>query len=66
MKERRKQNDRRNYIATNEKYTGNNRRRFPDRRLNNIAVEWIPMGLAYAHPITRSVFQLTQRVSKTS
>jgi hypothetical protein len=66
MKERRKKNDRRHYIAGKEGSPGNNRRRFPDRRLNSISVEWIPMGLAHAHPITRRVFRFTQRIFKTS
>jgi len=66
MMERRKKNDRRNHIVEKEKFSGNSRRRFPDRRLNNISVEWIPMALAHAHPITQRVFQFTQRVFKTS
>ena len=66
MNERREKNDRRDYIGEKKKSPDNNRRRFPDRRLNNIAVEWIPMVNACAHPITRQVFQFTKRVFKTT
>jgi hypothetical protein len=66
MKERRKTHDRRIYHAIREKFSGNNLRRFPDRRLNNIVVEWIPMGLAHAHPVSRNVFQLTKRLFNTT
>ena len=45
MKERRKKNDRRHYIAGKEGSPGNNRRRFPDRRLNSISVDGSPWGL---------------------
>jgi hypothetical protein len=66
MKERRHSNDRRAYLMAREKSRGNNRRRHPDRRLNNIMVEWIPMGLAHSHPVTRHMFELTRRVFKAS
>jgi len=66
MKERRKTSDRRAYIDTKDKAAATNRRRFPDRRLNNIMVEWIPMGLVQTHPITRRVFELTRRVFRAS
>ena len=34
----------------------NERRLRPDRRLNNISVEWIPFTEVYIHPITRESF----------
>jgi hypothetical protein len=34
----------------------NGRRVRPDRRLNNISVEWIPFNEVYSHPITRDAF----------
>jgi hypothetical protein len=66
MKERRDSRDRRSYVAARDKSSGNNRRRYPDRRLNNIIAEWIPMGLVHSHPVTRRLFELTQHVFKTS
>lgn len=66
MKERRHRNDRRDYVAARDKSPGNNRLRHPDRRLNNIMVEWIPMGLVHTHPVTRRTFELTRRIFKAS
>jgi hypothetical protein len=66
MTERRDSRDRRAYVAARDKSHGNNRRRHPDRRLNNIMVEWIPMGHVHSHPVTRRLFELTQRVFRTS
>jgi len=60
MKERRKQKDRRGYGKPNSGACG--RSRFPDRRLNNISVEWIPLGLVHSHPLTHRVFEVTRRV----
>jgi hypothetical protein len=60
MKERRKKNDRRGYAKPNSGACGHSR--FPDRRLNNISVEWIPLGLVHSHPLTHRVFEVTRRV----
>jgi hypothetical protein len=59
MKERRKQKDRRGYSKPDSGAGG--RSRFPDRRLNSISVEWIPMGLVHSHPKTHRVFEITRR-----
>jgi hypothetical protein len=59
MKERRKQKDRRSYGKPKSGVCGGSR--FPDRRLNSISVEWIPMGLVHSHPITHRVFEATRR-----
>lgn len=66
MKERRHSNDRRAYLLAGDKSRGNNRRRHPDRRLNNIMVEWIPMGLVHTHPVTKHVFEQARSVFKGS
>jgi len=66
MKERRRSNDRRAYRIARDKSPGNNRRRHPDRRLNNIMVEWIPMGLVHTHPVTSGMFEQAGRVFKAS
>lgn len=66
MKERRHKNDRRTYKAAMDKSPGNNRRRHPDRRLNNIMVEWIPMGLVNSHPVSKHLFDKTRRFFKAS
>jgi hypothetical protein len=50
--DRRKTTDRRIEIIT----WPNDRRVRPDRRLNNISVEWIPFNEVYSHPITRDAF----------
>ena len=60
MKERRKQKDRRGYGKPQSGACGHSR--FPDRRLNSISVEWIPMGLVHSHPLTQRVFEVTRRV----
>jgi hypothetical protein len=60
MKERRKQKDRRSYNKPQSGACGHSR--FPDRRLNSISVEWIPMGLVHSHPLTQRVFEVTRRM----
>jgi len=60
MRDRRKQKDRRGYGKPPSEVCG--RSRFPDRRLNNISVEWVPMGLVHSHPLTHRVFEITRRV----
>ena len=56
MKERRKTTDRRaNDYRQDSQYRCNRRIR-PDRRLNNIVIEWIPMEHILLHPATRLVF----------
>jgi len=54
MKERRKTADRRNRNEVRE--MTRNRRHRPDRRLNSIAVEWIPLEVVHLHPLTRATF----------
>jgi hypothetical protein len=60
MKERRKQQDRRSYGKPKTAVCGHSR--FPDRRLNSISVEWIPMGLVHDHPLTKRVFETARRI----
>lgn len=60
MKERRKLKDRRGYAKPRSGACGHSR--FPDRRLNSISVEWIPLGLVHSHPLTQRVFEVTRRV----
>ena len=60
MKERRKLKDRRSYGKPKAGISGHSR--FPDRRLNSISVEWVPMGLVHCHPITRRTFGFVSRV----
>jgi hypothetical protein len=60
MKERRKQKDRRGYGKPNSGACCHSR--FPDRRLNSILVEWIPLGLVHSHPLTHRVFEVTRRL----
>jgi len=55
MKERRKTMDRR--TGSEKPELTRNRRTHPDRRLNSIAVEWIPLEVVHAHPLTRKTFQ---------
>lgn len=56
MKDRRKKNDRR--VSNIAEYHGEkNRRNRPDRRLNSIVVEWIPLESVHMHPSARKVFQ---------
>jgi hypothetical protein len=59
MKERRKHKDRRGYGKPLSGVCGHSR--FPDRRLNSIYVEWIPLGLVHSHPLTHRVFEATRR-----
>jgi hypothetical protein len=66
MKERRHKNDRRAYVAAMDKSPGNNRRWHADRRLNNIMVEFIPMGLIHSHPASKDLFDITRRAFKVS
>jgi hypothetical protein len=61
MKERRFRLDRRSNNLTQERSVFCNRRRFPDRRLNNISAEWIPMTLLRTHPVSEYVLRLTRR-----
>jgi hypothetical protein len=55
MNERRKTKDRR--TGSQKRGLARNRRNRPDRRLNSIAVEWIPLEVVHAHPLTRKTFQ---------
>jgi len=52
MKDRRKSTDRRSFNTKQEQACSNNRRRFPDRRLNNISAEWVPLNQVHNHPAT--------------
>ena len=61
MKERRKKADRRDNDLVRERTVFCNRRRFPDRRLNSILAEWIPMKVLKSHPVSGYVLQQTQR-----
>ena len=61
MKERRKKADRRNNDLVRERTVFCNRRRFPDRRLNSILAEWIPMKMLKSHPASEYVLQQTER-----
>ncbi len=54
MEERRKTKDRR--IGTEKRALTRNRRNHPDRRLNSIAVEWVPLEVVHVHPLTRKTF----------
>jgi len=56
VKERRKSRDRRTYDQTRDRTGKCNRRTSPDRRLNNISVEWIPINHIHLHPLTRLAF----------
>ena len=42
----------------------NERRLRPDRRLNNISVEWVPFDEVNTHPITRDAFCSISRKNK--
>ena len=57
MKERRKQNDRRDFAIKDSRSAKCDRRYSPDRRLNNIDAEWVPIRHVNIHPITRRVFK---------
>ncbi len=61
MKDRRKKTDRRNCGKERDRNDKCNRRMSPDRRLNNIRVEWIPFNRIHLHPKTRSVFSSLKR-----
>ncbi len=54
--ERRIKLDRRSGSIEKERLFPCDRRRMPDRRLNNIAVEWIPIEKAGKHPMLRFMF----------
>lgn len=56
MKERREKRDRRANDYQQDRLFRCNRRIRPDRRLNSIAIEWIPMEHILLHPATRLVF----------
>ena len=56
MRERRKKRDRRSSYKCNPRLFNCSRSTRPDRRLNNIASEWIPMEHVNIHPKTRLVF----------
>jgi hypothetical protein len=56
MRERREKTDRRANDYKQDCLFKCNRRIRPDRRLNNIATEWIPMEHILLHPATRLVF----------
>jgi hypothetical protein len=56
MNERRKTIERRGYNQQQDRLFKCNRRVQPDRRLNNIKVEWIPINHINIPPVTRLVF----------
>ena len=56
MKERRNTSDRRGGESKKDSLHKCNRRFRPDRRLNSIQVEWIPIDKINIHPATRLVF----------
>ena len=56
MKENRVSTERRGYVKQKDRTDKCNRRFTPDRRLNNIAVEWIPFSHVHLHPVARLVF----------
>ena len=56
MKEKRKFNDRRNFSPDSDRPPKRDRRYSPDRRLNNIDAEWVPIKHVTIHPVTRLVF----------
>jgi len=56
MRERRKDTDRRANDCRQDQLYRCNRRIRPDRRLNNIVTEWIPMEHILLHPTTRLIF----------
>lgn len=57
MKNRRKIRDRRINVKSAERSGRSNRRIQPDRRLNNIAVEWIPFTHVRVHTLTRDLLK---------
>ena len=56
MRERREKTDRRANDYQQDQLFRCNRRIRPDRRLNSISIEWIPMEHILLHPTTRLVF----------
>jgi hypothetical protein len=56
MNDRRKTIERRANDQQQDRLFKCNRRAQPDRRLNNIKVEWIPINHINIHPVTRLVF----------
>jgi hypothetical protein len=67
MEDRRKHADRRSFNMQQEKAYPGNRRRFPDRRLNSIAVEWVPLSHVHDHPATGSMLAgLLGRIARKS
>jgi len=65
MEDRRKVSDRRSYNTKQEQAFPNNRRRFPDRRLNNISAEWVPLKQVRDHPATGTrLAELLERILK--
>jgi hypothetical protein len=56
MNEKRITTERRTDNLQQERLFTCNRRMQPDRRLNNIKVEWIPVSHINIHPVTRLVF----------
>jgi hypothetical protein len=56
MDNRRIKEDRRSYFRLKDRADKCNRRISPDRRLNNITVEWIPFCQIQTHPVARQVF----------
>jgi hypothetical protein len=61
MKERRNKADRRHNDLERERSVVFNRRRFPDRRLNSILVEWISVKQVKSHPASERGLQETQQ-----
>ncbi|MGD2138045.1 MAG: hypothetical protein PVJ66_05670 [Gammaproteobacteria bacterium] len=55
-KDRRTTRDRRINDHRKERSFRCNRRHRPDRRLNSIITEWIPMEHISLHPVTRKIF----------
>jgi hypothetical protein len=60
MKDRREKTDRRFSGKEHDRADKCNRRNSPDRRLNNIQVEWIPFNHVHLHPQTRELFSRTK------
>ncbi len=56
MRDRRHTGERRSHDSRTERAWRQSRRCLPDRRLNNIKVEWIPINHINIHPATRLVF----------
>jgi len=56
MTERRKYLDRRHFGIKHNRSAKCDRRSAPDRRLNSISAEWVPINHVNIHPVTRLVF----------